>query len=335
MKIRITLLFLLVTAYLPALTWQTGNVRIQVDDKTGSPIIYSRLSPDNEWIPLLVDSPSSTYIGLYVDGNEVIINGNREFLLRMEEEEKTLALIFDNNLIRVEQRFSLREPQGSAPYLLMTLSVTNGGSNGINLGIKSIWDTRFNRGETHFYADGKAVGKETAYSGDDLPGLILSAGTEVGQKLYFNPLTETPPDRLVLANWNRLDREGWDYAPQGEVSFSDLPFSVNDSAIALYLEPQDLAVGESAVVKMALGASDFSREEKKPAAVVSKPLYPEVDKNLALLYLEEQLAYLNELLEDLDELLTEGDARTNDKVLEAESRLNFLEKKKREYEALR
>ena len=73
----------------------------------------------------------------------------------------------------------------------------------------------------------------------------------------------TDPDRVVVANWKRLNDASWTYESNQTRDFSLLPYSIDDSAIALYYEPATVA---SSTIRTATYTIDW---EKEGAAVVA------------------------------------------------------------------
>jgi hypothetical protein len=77
----------------------------------------------------------------------------------------------------------------------------------------------------------------------------------------------TTPDRLVLANWKRLSDSPWLYETVPARSFSELPYSINDSAACLYFGPQPLAAGATSTYQIVL--SGAREPQPVPAAAAA------------------------------------------------------------------
>jgi hypothetical protein len=68
----------------------------------------------------------------------------------------------------------------------------------------------------------------------------------------------TRPDRIILSNWKRLNDNSWAYDVNTTRNFNQLPYSINDSAVALYYNPVTVAKGDSRETNLAMGA--YTRE---------------------------------------------------------------------------
>jgi hypothetical protein len=84
----------------------------------------------------------------------------------------------------------------------------------------------------------------------------------------------TEPDRVVFANWKRMSEAGWSYETSPGRSFSDLPYSINDSAVFQYYNPQSIAPNGSRTVTIVLraakpGLPDLEPQTPQPAQQAS------------------------------------------------------------------
>jgi len=328
-------LLLIVPFCLSALTLEKGNLKIAADDQTGGYLCYARLSSESAWFPLYVDSFTSSYLQIDLDGQISIPGNSRDYSLRFEQEESALSVIFEGAKLKVTERISFEEDSRHTPYFAISLEWENRGNETVEAGIKKVIDTAFVRGNTHYLVGGESIGEETLFTGSSVPASVLSLGSRPGEKLYLK--TRTPPDRLLMANWNRLDRESWDYEPAKGTNFNALPFSINDSALGYYWLPRAVKRGESVKAAVYLGPFDFSLEEEKTTTAVESvsPYVPVADPDMALLHLEEQLEYLDRFLTDVQTLIERGENLSQDEILALEDRLEILERKKQDYEKLR
>ena len=323
---------------LQALTLEKGNLKIAVDDETGGYLCYSRLSDDSPWYPLLVESFTSSYTQMRINGQDIIPGDREDFSLRFDSSDEGVALIYEGDGVLFTERVVMEQDLRGTAYFDISLTLENRGHDSLEGGIKKVLDTTFVRGDTHFLIQGKSVEEETVFEKGQIPSSLLSPGTQPGERLYVKTSFEKSlePDRLLLVNWNRLDRSSWNYRPAPGTNFNALPFSINDSALGLIWQPLIIKSGESLQFHLAMGPRDFSLEEKEagqpePAAV---PVMPS-DPALARLHLEEQLDYIEIFLRDLDNRIDGIDDVSNENLLSLEERLDVLEQNKRDYERLR
>jgi hypothetical protein len=323
---------------LSALSVEKGNLKIVADDETGGYLCYSRLSEESPWSPLFVESYTSSYTQLKVNGEKILPGHSLEYTLNLEQTENSITVIYEGDLVRLTETVAILNDSRGTAYFSLLLHVDNLGDDTVEIGVKKVIDTAFKRGSTYFLIEGVSVEEETAFDQSNMPGTLLSPGTNPGEKLYVQTDLglSTLPDRLLLVNWNRLDRESWDYTPSKGTNFNDLPFSLDDSALGLFWMPLALKRGKSHEIGLALGPHDFTlKEESLPGEGETNIAVLSADPALARLHIEEQLTYIDQLLSDLDGLIEKGVFVSNDEILSLENRLEMLEREKGEYEKIR
>ena len=67
----------------------------------------------------------------------------------------------------------------------------------------------------------------------------------------------TVPDKIVFANWKRLNDAPWMFDTSPSRNFSELPYSVNDSAVSQYYDPRPVPRGGEVTITLAMG--EFSK----------------------------------------------------------------------------
>jgi hypothetical protein len=94
----------------------------------------------------------------------------------------------------------------------------------------------------------------------------------IGLQVMTSGAGVTVPDRVVFANWKRLSDAAWSYQTSADRNFSQLPYSVNDSAVSQYYDPRAIPPGAEVSITLLLGK--FSREGFRaagPAAPAAGP----------------------------------------------------------------
>lgn len=82
----------------------------------------------------------------------------------------------------------------------------------------------------------------------------------------------TIPDKVIFANWKRLNDASWSYPTSTARNFNLLPYSVNDSAVSQYYEPRKLSRGSTMTVTICLGKytpAGFALKKPAEAPVVA------------------------------------------------------------------
>ncbi len=150
----------------------------------------------------------------------------------------------------------------------------------------------------------------------------------------------TTPDRVVFANWKRLYESSWDYRVLPARRFSAPPYSLNDSAVAVYYDPIVVEAGETREIAIVLGgyAPTGHYELEEPpvdVATVREPEELEAEARMPAVaalrmsaeererYLE-KLEEINALIEELDRQVEHPAELTRKRLDELRERLEEL-----------
>lgn len=204
-----------------------GAVNVWVHDQSG------------EFINLLDDDASRpSYFRLYVDGHlQDVLVDNRNFLggavlqaLRtFRSSDLALELVADD---------------GQAGSLPLALVLANETARPLRVRLELLLNTWLGEtGQGHFHywtpEENRPVDREAAFLAAPAGGVLVS-GDQSGpaaRPLRFLLPTGKPqsslvlPDSFVVASYSRLRAEAGSYRPETGRDFSNLPFSVDDSAV--------------------------------------------------------------------------------------------------------
>ena len=155
----------------------------------------------------------------------------------------------------------------------VVLTVQNQGEQPLQVGVRQLWDTYLaESATTHFTADGqRPITRETELTGASRPAFWSSVRPADSAGLYVLTTGEgiDTPERIVFANWKRLNDSSWSFQTSASRTFSNLPYSVNDSAVAEYYGPRAVAAGATLTVGTVLGASTVGSFIPKTAQVAA------------------------------------------------------------------
>jgi hypothetical protein len=149
----------------------------------------------------------------------------------------------------------------------------------------------------------------------------------------------TRPERVVLANWKRLSETTYDYRVDTDRTFSLLPYSIDDSAAAVYYGADQLAPGDSRRITTLIGNldregyADFSVARTESAELLERArdeasASPDLDAETA----REELVSVNDLLDEIETLLAGEGQLDDDDVEVVEEILRQLENRKEAYD---
>ncbi|MCX7787055.1 MAG: hypothetical protein N2442_05105 [Spirochaetes bacterium] len=241
-----------------------GKIKLVIHEPFERFILYTRFlaggSGRVEWAPLMVDKdPRTSYVTLRVNDNIYRLGSIPGVRARIGKgpEGGIIHWVFPE--LEVKQTFSfLRSKESTeSDALRIMLEVTNLKDVEISLGVRYTLDTYLGeRSSIPFRTGGiPAITRETTFVPDGENWFILSEDPErnIGMQILLRGEGVTPVERVVVANWRRLSDSPWEYPVNPTRSFTLLPYSINDSAIALYYPTLPLKSRETRRIVTVLG----------------------------------------------------------------------------------
>jgi len=206
--------------------------------------------------------------------------------------------------------------------------VKNLGEADQRVGIRLLVDTYLGEeNSAHFaLAGGTKVAKETEYISSNMIQNWVSGSsrTEDAPALVFVTVGDgiTTPDRIIFANWQRLNDSSWAFETSGTRSFSNLPYSINDSAVAQYYNPGIVEAGGQRSVVAVMGYSaarlyDLSGTADTSTDTASRLLDSVTStSNIAdpVLAVRADLQVVERLLESVSEYLADTESATEEDI---------------------
>ena len=263
MRGRWTLAFLLLPTALFALQVDQGRMRLVIHEGIGRFSLYHLpTAAGSDYQPLLLDDDPRTTVVSVIEGNRVYRMGESSaFTEAIEPTSGGAVILWTGKNLLVRQEFMFVTSAGSvlADGLRIDVTVRNIGSRQVMAGLRYLLDTYLGEGvEAHFtLSSGEKVTRErTALKGS--MGSFWQSAPEgaVGLQVMTGGTGVTIPDRVVFANWKRLNDASWDYETSTSRNFNLLPYSINDSGASLYYDPREVAALSDFTVTLVMGASN-------------------------------------------------------------------------------
>ncbi len=220
----------------------------------------------------------------------------------------------------------------------------NRSEQNINSEVRYIFDSYLGEDEgTHFKTDViRKVSGETTFTKYTVPKYILSPeerGDFDGFQIMTNAPGVTVPDKLVLANWKRLNDATWDYETSPSRNFNQLPYSINDSGIALYYESETIPKDGKEEIILAMGVytdEGFSAKDLGTRSEISRVFNQTLntlaeiseDTNLSV---QTDLITINDLIARLNDKLENGEELTEEELEVMNQVVSELQKRKQRY----
>ncbi|HUZ17990.1 MAG TPA: hypothetical protein VMV68_06365 [Spirochaetia bacterium] len=249
---------LAVTAH--AIDLSAGQLRLTLYESTGR-FSLSTLTPGGAVVPLFyAQDPRTTVLSVRV-GDEVYRMGDSQhFKTSVKQLGAGAQITWTSGDLTVTERFDLVTSVGAnAPDgLRIAITLSNISSGPLSVGARYVLDTYLGeQSRIHFMTDsGQTVTTEMAYDSSQMPAYWLSP-KDSAKSIAFEVVTKgqgvTTPDRLVFSNWKRLNDSEWEVSVEPGRAFNLLPYSINDSAAALFYNPETLAAGATRTINMLMG----------------------------------------------------------------------------------
>ena len=241
------ILLLLLSSALSGLDYTVGKYHLRILENSG----HFSLSYNNnkQVVPLFYsDNPRSS--SLYLSYNDTVIRLGEEknIAVSVQETMDSIIVQYDLEKLSFEQIFSFLQEGDDVLGVQITYRISNYSGTSVNTRIRSIIDTTL--GETqpaHFSTPQMAeVSREYRFSPDSSESYILSGNNTNTLAVYFIGESASKPAEVLAANWKRLTESSGEYDVQANRNFNYLPFSINDSALALFFGPERIFSEQSA-----------------------------------------------------------------------------------------
>lgn len=348
--ISIVLLMLFLTLSLPAFEIKEGRIKLVLHEKLGKFTAYYLTDiGKNKYAPLLFfQDPSTTFLSILFENKVYRMGESSSFRQSIERTDQGAKFVWKSSFLAVTEEFSFTSSSNSpiTNGLVVKITIENISESALAVEARYIIDTYLGEDSgIHFKTDSiDRVSGETSFTKYTLPSYILSPSDSDrfdGLQIMTEASGVTPPDKLVLANWKRLNDTTWDYETRSTRNFNYPPYSFNDSAAALYYNLGRLQKGGKKEIVLAMGAytdtgfsvKDF--ETKSEIADVYNQSLQSVSSQTddVDLSVQTDLLTINELLGLINKQLNAAEEITQDELEIMAQVLNELEKRKTRYEA--
>lgn len=276
--------------------------------------------------PLFLDQDPRTTILTILMGNRTYRMGDSfEFRQTVEETTNGITISWRSGSLEVKQRFNI-----DSRALNIQISVENTSESDQTIGLRYLIDTILGEKADHFTVDGTAVKNESLFEREGPSEIVSQAQNGTALHIYLQGTGLVSPDSVIFANWKRLNDASWTYEVNPKRNFSLMPYSINDSAIALYYAPETVPSGTIRSV-----AFRMSADKPTPTSFgVAGGLATIKEKSTgAIVQVIEDLETLNTLLSDVQELLDSTNNPSGESLAAIQQQIEELQQRKKQYEA--
>jgi hypothetical protein len=322
------------TGPIHAVTLSSRDIIIDVDNDSGrinlSAVAHGGDIDGIEGVNLLFyDRPPSSYTVIYLNGDFVTFGGDiGRFTRRPVIENNAIGSVWEHDAISVIQQvqFVERRDTGAQDGVLISYLIENKSAKAIKVGLRVLFDTYLGERDIHHFilSGDQQVRYEAIFEEQNLPQYWVSKGKDeslVCLRGLLKGELVTTPDKVIFANYRALREEPFDYEVKRKKKFDLLPYSKNDSAVALLYRPVSLKPGASREYCTILGlcrsgeysliGKPHSQEKKqeivkKEEAVKTEEFTPTLDRDAVVNEFESiqwergTLGRINELIDKLN-----------------------------------
>ncbi len=318
-----------------ALEVRDGRMRLVVDDRSGRFALYYLADvTKNRYVPLLYDQETrTTYPTLMVDQKAYRFGETVEFRTTVAKDGTGVTIEYRSSFCVVRQSFSFTTSTGAtlSDGVMMSVTMENVSQKDSAIGLRYLLDTWLGeRAGTHFIGStGAVLGTEASYGIDSTEPWVKSPGDAGASLQVALTAPATRPDRVIAANWKRLNDAPWAIETSASRNFTLLPYSVNDSALALYYDPVVVRPGASRTITMILGNETSGPQTVARSAPAPAAATPAADSGP--LDAMADLIAVRSVLDAIDQALSSGGALAPADQASLEATLQRLEARKVEY----
>ncbi|MDR2701016.1 MAG: hypothetical protein LBB72_01130 [Spirochaetaceae bacterium] len=244
-----------------AAEYKAGRIRLELHEDIGRFSLYYMADAVIEsYLPLfIVKDPRSSFLSLQINNQSYRLGEDTAFVTKLGGTSSNPALIFESSFVKVTEEFAFIRTASFtvANGVRITITVANKTGQSINAGIRFLIDTSLGEKEAaHFLSDKRQINDETVidFSTDDsywvsgdknlaLMGSLLASGS-------------TRPSFVHFANWKRFNDAGWEFSYVKGRDFNLLPYSIADSAVCYFFQPEQIPAGGSRTITIMLAAKD-------------------------------------------------------------------------------
>jgi hypothetical protein len=240
-----------------------GNVKLVLHEDTGRFSLYYMVNPETKkYVSMLVDQDIRTsFLSLLIDNKVTRMGESSQFKEKLEKKETGATRTWTSDWLEVTENFKFTASDNKdTDGVKITLSIKNKGDVKTIVGARYLFDTYLGERNGAYFVTDKSTKteNEVAFDKENMIQYFITpqepAGepVKVGLKMITKGTDVTTPDKLVFANWKRLSDSLWSYSPPAGRNFSVRPYSINDSAVALYYNPASLSKGETKDISVSL-----------------------------------------------------------------------------------
>jgi hypothetical protein len=326
-----------------ALEAREGLVKLVVSESTARVSLYRLVDvAKGRYEPLIFDQdPRTTFVTLSADGRQYKLGDASEFRVSVVRTDTGVRIEFRSSSCVVRQILDFAKSADSAlaDGLRVGFELENVSEREMSLGLRYLVDTWLaEKSGIHFTTDKRPKVTEESLipsSADD--AWVATPGDKAGFMVQFGGVGDDRPDKIVLSNWKRLSDVPWDFDINPQRNFTLVPYSINDSAIALFWQPAPVARGGVRHVSFEMGSANDKGYPVAGAKTSTEEIFastvlgPSSGAADLVTSMSADLVAVRDLISRIDRAVADGGTISADEIAAWRKILDRLEERKKGY----
>lgn len=323
-----------------ALEAKEGLVKIVVNDQNARVSLYRLVDiAKGKYESFLFDQdPRTSFATLSIDGKQAKLGDAADYRFAISRSDTGVRIEFKSSFCAVRESIDFAKSEGSAlaDGVRVTYELENVSERDASIGLRFLADTYLAEKSGLHFATSKSqkVVSEADITAATGETWISSPGERATFMIQIDGPGVDRPDRVLVANWKRLSDASWDFDANSQRNFTLVPYSVNDSAAALYWQPATVPRGGTRRLSFAMGSFN---EKGYPAATartetdaIFESTVLAAEGSNAATSLAADLVAVRDLIANIDRAIASGNAKA-DEIAAWKKILDRLEERKKGY----
>jgi hypothetical protein len=341
-KLLCFLLCFIISLPLFSLELKEGLIKLILYEDIGRfSIYYLSDYQNNTYLPLFFDKDPRTSVLTIVSDNRIHRLGeSSSFDEVVEETYNGAKIIWTSNNLIITQSFSFISSNNStlADGIKINITIKNTSTYSKEVGLRFLIDTYLGEDISRHFSTNNSdnLEFENTFLKNSMVNYIISPETEEditnGLQIITSGSGATTPDSVIIANWSRLNDTSWYYETSTSRNFNLMPYSINDSAVALFYDPLPISPSSSREITILIGNANpngFNAVSETSSKEIADLLEEATSTNIItnnLLAAHADLIILENLITQINGKLESGSITRGD-ILIIEQIISELQKK--------
>jgi hypothetical protein len=348
---RLTNTFIIIMVFISvslfSLDLSEGKIKLNIHEDSGSfSVLYLDDINSGKYVPLLFEKdPETTFLSIMVDNNIYKMGDSSIFSKDVFSTSTGGKIVWESAVLKVVEEFTfLKSKQSSlSDGIKITITIENTSDADNLIGLTYLFDSYLGeKNDEHFsLSSGESIDSEDFYS-SNFPNSWISPSsntTVLGLQGMIRGPGITVPDKIIFANWKRLQDNLWNFQVKKTRNFNLIPYSINDSAVSVLYEPIKVFSKSSRKVVIVIGGyngssfdADSSITDSGIDTLFDQTLNTEADPQKTGSSIRSDLIATTDLINKIDSFLEYPENVTNNEIDLIVQILETLKQRKKLYE---